>query len=224
TTELTPSQPIQSTSSETIIDIDSTSTPLGSDKLNIETSQTIYNISTSTIEFKQEQTTTFYSVPPSSVQILDSRSAPVSPIISLTLFNISSTPPNISLLTGATDHWSSVAVNHNIEQSSSSSYTLLYPQLDTTYTAILNQVQTLNNNTDNQDLSSNHPTSDEESNSSDSETEIDDAAKALTQSSNSFIVTTEVLNQSIEDIKEKQPQYDTEMPIENNKTLQQIIE
>ncbi|CAG8850758.1 14618_t:CDS:1, partial [Gigaspora margarita] len=42
--------------------------------------------------------------------------------------------------------------------------------------------------------------------------------------SNSFIVTTEVLNQSIEDIKEKQPQYNTKMPIENNKTLQQIVE
>ncbi|CAG8842843.1 27143_t:CDS:1, partial [Gigaspora margarita] len=31
-------------------------------------------------------------------------------------------------------------------------------------------------------------------------------------SSNSFIITTEVLNQPIEDIKWKQPQYDTEMP------------
>ncbi|CAG8841684.1 44522_t:CDS:1, partial [Gigaspora margarita] len=48
------------------------------------------------------------------------------------------------------------------------------------YTAILNQVQTLNNNTDNQNFSSNHPISDEESNSSDSETEMNDAANALT--------------------------------------------
>ncbi|CAG8827531.1 18922_t:CDS:2, partial [Gigaspora margarita] len=231
TTELTPSQPIQSTSSKTIIDIDSTSTPFESDSLNTETSQTIHNISISTIEFEQEQTTTFYSVLPSPIQILDSRSAPVSPIISPTLFNISSTPPNISLLTSTADYWSSVAVNCNIEQSSSSSYTPLYPQLDTsnnfsskfspipistqysaplTYTAILNQVRTLNNHTDNQDLFSNHPTSDEESNSSDSETEMNDATNALTQlaqalknnqdrSSNSFTVTTEVLNQSIKD-------------------------
>ncbi|CAG8829697.1 32476_t:CDS:2, partial [Gigaspora margarita] len=194
TTESTPSQPIQSTSSETIIDIDSTSTPLESDNLKTETSQT-------SIEIEQDQTTTFYSVPPSPVKILNSRSAPVSPIISQTLYNISSTPPNISLLTSTADHWSSVAVNHNIVQSSSSSYTLLYPQLDTrsnsdflnnqsnldseqsfgkAYTAILNQVQTLNNNIDNQDLSSNYPTSDEESNSSNSETEMDDAARALT--------------------------------------------
>ncbi|CAG8826534.1 41520_t:CDS:2, partial [Gigaspora margarita] len=335
TTKLTPSQPIQSASSETIIDIDSTSTPLESNNLNTKTSQTIYNISTSTIEIEQDQTTTFYSVSPSPVQILDSRSATVSPIIPPTLYNISSTPPNISLLT---------TVNRNIEQSSSSSYTPLYPQLDTilsttyttdynietsyqpnieqsllylqfdgatwdtlhpdnyntetqytsiypnisdteettqtslnnqldsdseqsfgkAYTAILNQVQTLNNNTDNQDLSSNYPISDEESNSSDSETEMDDAARALTLdleieakaeieiilrsvvdpgtevkndinkltlpndpgegSSSSFTITTEVLNQPIEDIKEKQPQYDTEMPIENNKILQQIIE
>ncbi|CAG8846695.1 36393_t:CDS:1, partial [Gigaspora margarita] len=43
-------------------------------------------------------------------------------------------------------------------------------------------------------------------------------------SSNSFTVITEVLNQPIEDIKGKQPQYDTEMTIENNTTLQQIIE
>ncbi|CAG8842253.1 19270_t:CDS:2, partial [Gigaspora margarita] len=135
TTELTPSQPIQSTSSETIINIDTTSTPFESNNLNIETSQTsikieittplpntlffststptksseitvefggkVHNISTFTIEFEQERTTTFYSVPPSPVQILNSRSAP-----------------------------SSVAVNRNIEQSSSSSYTPLYPQLD----------------------------------------------------------------------------------------------
>ncbi|CAG8848552.1 26016_t:CDS:1, partial [Gigaspora margarita] len=40
---------------------------------------------------------------------------------------------------------------------------------------------------------------------------------------NSFLVTFEVFNQSIEDIKEKQPQYDIEIPIENNKTLQQTI-
>ncbi|CAG8819390.1 15162_t:CDS:2, partial [Gigaspora margarita] len=236
--------------SETIIDIDSTSTPLESDNLNTETSQTIHNISTSTIEFEQEQTTTFYSVPPSPVQILDSRSAPVSPTIPLTLFNISSTSPNILLLTSTADHWSSVAINCNIEQSSSSSYTPLYPQLDTSnnfsskfspipistqysaplttwntfhtdnyntktqytsiypnisntkettqtplnnqsdsdseqsfgkaYTAILNQVRTLNNNTDNQDLFSNHSTSDEESNSSDSKTEMNDTANALT--------------------------------------------
>ncbi|CAG8836168.1 29654_t:CDS:1, partial [Gigaspora margarita] len=306
TTESTSSQPIQSISSETIIDIDSTSTPLESDNLNTETSQTsievavttplpntsffsistltesskitiefggeVHNISTFTIEFEQEQTTTFYSVPPSSIQILDSRSAPVSPIIPPTPFKISSTPPNTSLLTSTADHWSSVAVNRNIEQSSSSSYTPLYPQLDTSnnfsskfssipistqyiaplsplvlpttyhttdynigtlyqanieqsslypridkaiwntfypdnyntktqytsiypnisnteettqtplnnqsdsdskqsfgkaFTAILNQVRTLNNNTNNQDLSSNHSTSDEESNSSD---------------------------------------------------------
>ncbi|CAG8834396.1 10444_t:CDS:2, partial [Gigaspora margarita] len=209
TTESTPFQPIQSTSSETIIDIDSTSTPLESDNLNTETSQTsievaittplpntsffptstptksseitvefgseVYNISTSTIEFEQDQTTTFYSVPLSPIQILNSRSAPVSPIIPPTFFKISSTPPNISLLTSTADYWSSVAINHNIEQSSSSSYTLLYPQLDTNsdseqsfeeaFTAILDQVQ--NNNTDNQDLSFNHSISDEESNSSD---------------------------------------------------------
>ncbi|CAG8816111.1 14225_t:CDS:2, partial [Gigaspora margarita] len=226
TTESTPSQPIQSTSSETIIDIDSTSTPLESDNLNTETSQTIHNISTSTIEIKQDQTTTFYSVPPSPVQILDSRSAPVSPIIPLTLYNISSSPPNILLFTSTANHWSSVAINRNIEQSSSSSYTLLYSQLDTSnnfspkfspipistqyiytsiypnisdteeatqtflnnqsdsdseqsfgkaYTAILNQVRTLNNNTDNQNLFSNYPISDEESNSSDTKqlTELD---------------------------------------------------
>ncbi|CAG8836921.1 45580_t:CDS:2, partial [Gigaspora margarita] len=272
TTELTPSQPIQSTSSETIIDIGPTSTLFESDNLNTETSQTIHNISTSTIDIEQEQTTTFYSVPPSPIQILDSRSAPVSPIISPTLFNISSIPPNISLLTSTADHWSSVVVNRNIEQFSSSSYTPLYPQLDTSnsfsskfspipistqyiaplsslvlpttyhttdynigtlnqpniehsslypqideatwgtfhsdnyntktqytsiypnisdtekttqtslnnqsdsdseqsfgkaYTAILNQVRTLNNNTDNQDFSSNHLTFDKESNSSD---------------------------------------------------------
>ncbi|CAG8814499.1 21674_t:CDS:1, partial [Gigaspora margarita] len=165
TTESTPSQPIQFTSSETIIDIDSTSTPLESDNLNTKTSQTsievaittplpntsfsstsiptesseitvefggeIYNISTSTIEFEQDPTTTFYSVLPSPIQILDSRYAPVSSIISLTLFNISSTLPNISLLTSTADHWFFVAINRNIEQSSSSSYTLLYPQLDT---------------------------------------------------------------------------------------------
>ncbi|CAG8847206.1 33369_t:CDS:2, partial [Gigaspora margarita] len=258
--------------SETIIDIDSTSTPLESDNLNTKTSQTIHNISTSTIDIEQEQTTTFYFVLPSSIQILNSRSAPVSPIIPPTLFNISSTPSNISLLTSTADHWSSVAVNRNIEQSSLSSYTPLYLQLDTSnnfsprfssilistqyiaplsplvlpttyyttdynigtsyqpnikqsslypqfdratwntlypdnyntetqytsiypnisdteettqtplnnqsdsdpkqsfrkaYTAILNQVRTLNNNTDNQDLSSNHSISDEESNSSD---------------------------------------------------------
>ncbi|CAG8825702.1 42994_t:CDS:1, partial [Gigaspora margarita] len=44
------------------------------------------------------------------------------------------------------------------------------------------------------------------------------------KSSNSFIVTTEVFNQPIEDIKEKQPQYDTKLSVENNETLQQIIE
>ncbi|CAG8804352.1 37529_t:CDS:2, partial [Gigaspora margarita] len=337
TTKLTPSQPIQSISSETIIDIDFISTFLESDNLNTETSQTIYNISTSTIEFEQDQTTTFYSVLPSPIQILDSRSAPVSPIIPPILFNISSTPSNISLLTSTTDHWSSVAINRNIEQSSSSSYTLLYPQLDTsnnfspkispisistqyivplsplvlpttyhttdynigtsyqtnieqsslylrideatwdtfypdnyntetqytsiytnifdtkkttqtpinnqsdsdseqsfgkTYTAILNQVQTLNNNTDNQGLSSNHPNLTKKVN-----LEIEAKAKIeitlrsvvdlgteninkLTlpndpgeESSNSFIITTEVFNQSIEDIKGKQPQYDTKMPI-----------
>ncbi|CAG8844032.1 32028_t:CDS:1, partial [Gigaspora margarita] len=43
-------------------------------------------------------------------------------------------------------------------------------------------------------------------------------------SSNFFIVTTEVLNQPIEDIKEKQPQDDTKMLVKNNKTLQYIIE
>ncbi|CAG8839544.1 25217_t:CDS:2, partial [Gigaspora margarita] len=110
--------------SETIIDIDTTSTPLESDNLNTKTSQT-------SIEFEQKQTTTFYSIPPSPIQILDSRSAPVSLIIPLTFFNISSTLSNISLLTSTANHWSSVAVNRNIEQSSSSSYTLLYPQLDT---------------------------------------------------------------------------------------------
>ncbi|CAG8850503.1 20164_t:CDS:2, partial [Gigaspora margarita] len=116
TTELTPSQPIQSTSSETIINIDSTSTPLKSDNLNTETLQTMKLL---------------LNLVMNPVQILDSRSAPVSPIIPPTLYNISSTPPNISLLTSTTDHWSSVAVNRNIEQSSLSSYTPLYPQLDT---------------------------------------------------------------------------------------------
>ncbi|CAG8845453.1 9648_t:CDS:2, partial [Gigaspora margarita] len=82
--------------------------------------------------FEQDQTTTFYSVPPSPIQILDSRSAPFSPIIPPNLFNISSTSPNISLLTSTAEHWSSVALNRNIEQSSSSSYISLYSQLDTT--------------------------------------------------------------------------------------------
>ncbi|CAG8791991.1 16711_t:CDS:2, partial [Gigaspora margarita] len=134
------------------------------------------------------------------------------------------------------------------------------------YTAILNQVRTLNNNTDNQDFSSNHPTSDKESNLSDKvnleieakaeieiilrsvvdpETEVKNVGdhvildnpysiidiNKLTLpnnpgegSSSSFTITTEVQNQPIEEIKGKQPQYNTEMPIENNKTLQQIIE
>ncbi|CAG8841119.1 36744_t:CDS:1, partial [Gigaspora margarita] len=100
-------------------------------EITVEFGGEVHNISTSTIEIEQDQTTTFYSVPPSPMQILDSRSATVSPIISPTLYNISSTPSNISLLTSTADHWSSVAVNRNIEQSSSSSYTLLYPQLDT---------------------------------------------------------------------------------------------
>ncbi|CAG8527343.1 4709_t:CDS:2 [Gigaspora margarita] len=353
TTESTPSQPIQSTSSKTIIDIDPTSTFLESNSLNTETSQT-------SIEFEQDQTTTFYSVPPSPIQILDSRSAPVSPIIPPTLFNTSSTSPNILLL---------ITVYRNIEQSSSSSYILLYSQLDTSnnfsskfssisistqyivplsplvlsttyytinyniktsyqpnieqsllylqfdeatwntfhtdnynaktqytsiysnitdleettqtpinnqsdsnseqsfgkaYTAILNQVQPFNNNTDNQDLSSNYPAFDEESNLSDTIENLRKnfegkvalcfeylIVKQLTELnqnqgycnkyyqdidkltlpnnpeeglSNSFIVTTKVFNQPIEDIKGKQPQYDTEMPVENNKTLQQIVE
>ncbi|CAG8667977.1 35452_t:CDS:2 [Gigaspora margarita] len=106
---------------------------VGSEKLWTQTgpNDKIYNISTSTIDIKQKQTTTFYSVLPSLIQILDLRSAPVSPIIFPILFNISSTPPNISLLTSTADHWSFVAVNRNIEQFSSSSYTPLYPQLDT---------------------------------------------------------------------------------------------
>ncbi|CAG8822861.1 26380_t:CDS:2, partial [Gigaspora margarita] len=124
TIESTPSQPIQSISSETIININSTFSFFESNSLNTKTSQT-------STKFEQDQTTTFYSVLPSPIQILDSKSAPVSSIIPLTLFNISFTPPNILLLTSTTDHWSSVAINHDIEQSSSSSYTLLYPQLDT---------------------------------------------------------------------------------------------
>ncbi|CAG8811851.1 19433_t:CDS:2 [Gigaspora margarita] len=166
---------------ETIIDIDSTSSPLESDSLNTKISQTI-------LLFLQ------------------------------LFFNICSTPPNISLLTSTANYWFSVAINRDIEQTSSSSYTLLYLQLDTSnnfsskispipistqniallssltslnnqsdsdseqsfgkaFTAILDQVR--NNNTNNQDLSSNHPTSDEESNSSDSKTEINNVAIAL---------------------------------------------
>ncbi|CAG8849045.1 1217_t:CDS:2, partial [Gigaspora margarita] len=71
-------------------------------------------------------------------------SVPVSPIIPLTFFNINSTPSNISLLTSTADYWSSVAVNCNIKQSSSSSYTPLYPQtryypipISTQYIALL---------------------------------------------------------------------------------------
>ncbi|CAG8842325.1 25773_t:CDS:2, partial [Gigaspora margarita] len=88
--------------SETIIDINSTSTSLESDSLNTKTSQ---------INIEQEQITTFYSVPPSPIQILDPRSAPVSPIIFSTPFNITT--------------------NHNTKQPSSSSYIPLYLQLDT---------------------------------------------------------------------------------------------
>ncbi|CAG8837180.1 30017_t:CDS:1, partial [Gigaspora margarita] len=68
-------------------------------EITIEFGSEILYISTSTIDIEQEQTTTFYSVPPSPIQILDSKSAPVSSIIPSTLFNISSSPSEISLLT-----------------------------------------------------------------------------------------------------------------------------
>ncbi|CAG8645774.1 22598_t:CDS:2, partial [Gigaspora margarita] len=235
------------------------------------------------------------------IQILDSRSALVSPIIPPTLFNISSTPPNISLLTSTADHWSSVAVNRDIEQSSSSSSTLLYPQLDisnnffpkfssisiltqyivplsplvlsTTYQLLIiilefHIKQILNNshyihnltklfgipfiqiinNTETQYTSIYPNISDTKettqtllNNQSDLDSEqsfekvftaiLDQNINRLTLPndpgeglSNSFIVTTKVLTQPIEDIKEKQPQYDTKMSIESNKTSQQIVE
>ncbi|CAG8847246.1 41127_t:CDS:2, partial [Gigaspora margarita] len=85
------------------------STSTESSEITVEFGDEVHNISTSTIEFKQDQTTTFYFVPSSPIQSLNSRSAPVSPIIPPTLFNISSTLPNISLLTSTADYWSSVA-------------------------------------------------------------------------------------------------------------------
>ncbi|CAG8842607.1 3368_t:CDS:1, partial [Gigaspora margarita] len=48
TTESTPSQPIQSTSSKTIINIDSTFAPLESDSLNTKTSQTSIEVAITT--------------------------------------------------------------------------------------------------------------------------------------------------------------------------------
>ncbi|CAG8536012.1 14852_t:CDS:2 [Gigaspora margarita] len=142
-------------------------------------------LTSSSSNIKQEQTTTFYSVSPSSIQLLDPIFAPVSSIISPTLFNIT---------TWDTFHTD----NYNTE----TQYTPIYPTLTNfekptqtpinnqsdsdseqsfgeAFTAILDRVQILNNNTNNQDLSSNYFISNKESNSSDSETEIDNAGIAL---------------------------------------------
>ncbi|CAG8827073.1 33363_t:CDS:2, partial [Gigaspora margarita] len=165
------------TTSLSNISFSSTSTPTESSKITIEFGGEIHYISISTIDIEQEQTITFYSTKPYTNS-------------GFKICTFYFTSPEISLLTSTADYWSSIAVNHNTEQSSSGSYTPLYLQLDTNnyntktqytsiypditdpeettqtpinnqsdsdseqffgkaFTAIFDQVQTLNNNTNN---------------------------------------------------------------------------